>query len=401
MKKLWAIVPLLALACALAGPRPTGAAPATGEAVEIPTVLTMTGTAAFLGAEQSQALGLIENYVNKNGGIGGRPVKFHIYDEQSNPTIALQIVTQALAGSKSPVFIGPVLQASCNATAPLFKSGPVAFCIAPSDFPESGGYRFSANASTDDGALLTLRYLRLRGLKRIALITATDAAGQVLDKGFAAAFAAAENRDMVETVHEHFNYSDLSVAAQMAHVKASNPQVLIGWATGTPLATLLHGYRDGGLDIPFVTGTGTMVYAQMEQYKQIMPKELLFPGLSQGLLSLDPTGASSRDPVKRTQALYVDAFKSINVRPDFAQILIWDAAMLAVDVLRHVGPTATPQQAREYLAGLHDWPGAVGMYDFRGGKQRGVGINGVAMDRWDNEKDAFVAVSTAGGQPLK
>ena len=381
----------LALACALAAPPPVRAAQATGEPIEIPTVLTMTGTAAFLGAEQSQALGLIESYVNKNGGIQGRPVKFRITDEASNPTIAVQIVTQALAASKVPVFIGPVLQASCNATAPLFKNGPVA----------SGGYRFSANASTDDGALLTLRYLRLRGLKRVALITATDAAGQVLDKGFAAAFAAPENKDMVETVHEHFNYGDLSVAAQFAHIKASNPQVMIGWATGTPLATLLHGYRDAGMDIPFVTGSGTMVYAQMEQYKQIMPKELLFPGLSQGLLSFDPAAAASRDSIRRSQATYVEAFKSINVRPDFAQILIWDTAMLAVEVLRHVGPNATPQQACDYLASVHDWPGAVGMYDFRGGKQRGVGINGVAMDRWDTEKDAFVAVSTAGGQPLK
>lgn len=327
--------------------------------------------------------------------------KFKIYDEASNPTIAVQIVTQALAASKVPVFVGPVLQASCNATAPLFKQGPVAFCIAPSDFPESGGYRFSANASTDDGALLALRYLQLRGLKRIALITATDAAGQVLDKSFAAAFAAPENKDLVETVHEHFNYSDLSVAAQIAHVKASNPQVLIGWATGTPLATLLHGYRDAGMDIPFVTGSGTMVYAQMEQYKQIMPKELLFPGLQPGLLAPDPTATTSRDPVRRMQALYVDAFESINVRPDFAQILIWDAAMLSVDVLRHVGPGATPQQARDYLTSVHDWAGANGTYDFRGGKQRGVGINAVAMDRWDVEKDAFVAVSNAGGQPLK
>ena len=125
------------------------------------------------------------------------------------------------------------------------------------------------------------------------------------------------------------------------------------------------------------------------------------PGLQQGLLTYDPAGETARDGVRRMQALYVDSFKSINVRPDFGQILIWDAALLVVDVLRHVGPTATPQQAREYLSSVHDWAGANGRYDFRGGKQRGVGVNAIAMDRWDAEHDAFVAVSTAGGQPLK
>lgn len=392
---------VLAMMLALAPAAPVRAAQATGEPVEIPTVLPITGLGAFLGAEMAQALGLVESYANKNGGIAGRPVKFKIYDEQSNPTIAVQIASQALAGSKVPVFIGPVFQASCNATAPLFKGGPVAFCIAPSDFPEAGSYRFSANGSVDDDALLILRYLRLRGVKRVALITATDAAGQVLDKSFAAAFAAPENKDMVESVHEHFNYSDLSVAAQMARVKQSNPQAFIGWATGTPLSLLLQGYRNAGLDVPFVTGSGTMVYVQMEQYKQIMPKELLFPGVSQALLAPDLAGAKSRDPVRRMQAVYGEAFKSINVRPDYGQVLVWDAGMLAIDVLRHVGPNASIAQARDYLVNLHDWAGVNGMYDFRGGKQRGVGINAVAMDRWDADKEQFVAVSTAGGQPLK
>jgi branched-chain amino acid transport system substrate-binding protein len=387
------------LAGAILDPLPSGAAVATGDPVEIPAVLTLTGTAAFLGSEESQAFPLIENYVNANGGIAGRPVKFHIYDEASNPTVAVQIVNSALGASKVPVFVGPVLQASCNATAPLFKSGPVAFCIAPSDFPDAGGYRFSANASVDDAALLILRYLRLRGLKRVAVITATDAAGQVLDKSIATAFAAAENKDMLEVSHDHFSYTDISVAAQFAHVKAASAQVVIGWVTGTPLATLLHGYRDAGLDVPFVAGSGSMVYVQMDQYKSILPKELLFPGIAQGLLEPDPAGLRSRDAVRRMQSIYTDAFASIGVRPDFGQMLVWDCSLLAVEVLRHVGPGGTPEQAREYLANLHDWAGVNGVYDFRGGKQRGVGINAIAVVRWDPDRNQFVAVSNPGGVP--
>lgn len=294
--------------------------------------------------------------------------------------------------------LGPVMQASCNATTSLVKSGPVSFCLSPADYPDSGSYRFNASTGVDDSAVMMVRYLRLRGLKRIALITATDAAGQVLDKSFAAAFAAPENKDAILTVHEHFNYADLSVAAQMARVKASNPQALIAWATGTPLATLLQAFRNAGLEIPFVGNS--LVYEQALQLKSLMPKEFLFPGGPQALLTADLAALNSRDPVRRMQGVWGESFKAINVKPDFAQILVWDAAMLSVEILRRVGPNATPQQAHDYITNLHGWVGVNGVYDFRG-RQRGVGAESIAMNRWDNEKDQIVAVSLGGGRPLK
>ena len=56
---------------------------AAAEVYNIPVVLPMTGSAAFLGKEESAALQVAETTVNKAGGISGRPIKFVIQDDQS------------------------------------------------------------------------------------------------------------------------------------------------------------------------------------------------------------------------------------------------------------------------------------------------------------------------------
>jgi branched-chain amino acid transport system substrate-binding protein len=395
------ILASLALAAALATTTlAVHAAGVSGDPVEVPIVLSVTGYAAFLGQEQAKAIPLLESYVNQTGGIRGRPLKFKLYDEQSNPTIAVQVVTQALAASKVPVFVGPEIQAACNATAAQFKNGPVAFCIGPSDLPEPDSYRYCANASLDHMVTMTLRYARLHNITRVALVNSTDAAGQAIDKAFTEGFAQPDNKGVTVTGWEHFAPADISIAAQIARIKASNPQLLIAFTTGTPLATILRGYRDGGLSVPVIGAPGTLIYAQMEQYKDILPKDLLFPGIPGPLLTDDPSAVSSRDPVRRMQGIYRAGFKTINVRPDYGPLLTWDAMLLAVEILRHVGPNGTAQEARNYIANLHGFPGILGFYDFRGGKHRGVGIDALAMDRWDPAKDEFVAISKPGGAPL-
>ena len=52
---------------------------------------------------------------------------------------------------------------------------------------------------------------------------------------------------------------------------------------------------------------------------------------------------------------------------------------------------------RQYLANLHGWVGVEGIYDFRDGLQRGVGINALVVDVWDRDKEAFIPVSRPGG----
>jgi branched-chain amino acid transport system substrate-binding protein len=387
MRKLLVLLGAIALAFA----------PSLGRAAdvyEIDAILPMTGYGAFLGKADTNALNVIEATVNKSGGIRGRPIKFVVADDQSNPAVAVQLLNTVLA--KHPPFIlGSTLSATCGAMAPLLKDGPVDYCFSPGIHPPAGSYIYSAGVGVSDLMAAIARYFRERGLKRVAIITSTDATGQDADRAVDDAFGAPENRALSIVDHEHFNTTDVSVAGQIARVKAANADALIAWSTGTPFATILRGVRDAGLDIPVMSTNGNMSYAQMHQYTGIMPKELLFPGLPSFGPDQLPSGA-----LKNAVIRFLNAFRPTGTKPEAGENQVWDATLILLDALKKYGFDATPAQIRDYVNNLRGWTGIYGTFDFRAITQRGVGIDAVTIQRWDPVKEVWIGVSRPGGAPL-
>lgn len=377
------------LALCVPAARPTLAA----EPLTLYAILPLTGAAAFLGKEEQQSLELIEKLVNEKGGIKGRPIHFNIQDDQSSPQIGVQLTNQVIA-KKPAVIFGSSLVGICNAMVPLVKDGPVMYCFSPGIRPPKDGYAFSSSVSTRDLATVMVRYFREKGWHRFALMTSTDATGQDAERNFDEALAMAENKSMQLVAREHFNTTDVSVAAQLAKIKGSNPQVFVGWTTGTPFGTVLRGIAEAGLDVPIGAGNGNLTYSQMHQYAQFMPKELYFPGVN--FLRYGQVG---KGPFKDALDLFYKRLAP--TKPDLGQSLAWDPALIVIEGLRELGPDATASQLRDYLEKLHGFAGINGIYDFRAGDQRGIGVNNAAVVRWTPEKDAWIAVSKAGGLPLK
>jgi hypothetical protein len=85
------------------------------------------------------------------------------------------------------------------------------------------------------------------------------------------------------------------------------------------------------------------------------------------------------------------------VRPNLASTLAWDPASMIVDAFKKLGTTVNADQLNDYIQHLNGWVGINGNYDYRDGSQRGIGIDGVVIDRWDAAKDDFVVVSKPGG----
>lgn len=374
-------------------------APLTASAAdpfEINAILPMTGAGAFLGKEESDALNVIQTLTNKSGGIGGRPIKFVIADDQSNPQVALELANGVIA-KKVAVILGSALVSNCSAMMPLVKDGPVMYCFSPGIHPADGSYVFSSNISTDNLVLASARYLSARGLKKIAVITSTDATGQDAEHAIDAAFGAQGGLGTSIVAREHFNPTDLSVTAQMTRIKASGAQALVAWSTGTPAATLLRGVVDVGLQVPVITSEGNLTYAQMKAYSAFMPKELLFPA--------PPAMAPDQlapGPLRNAVHSYIDAFKANgSLRPDIGQVLAWDPTMLVIAALKKYGTGATAEQIRGMIAGLKGYVGVNGVYDFHAVPQRGIGADATVMVRWDPSKGTWIGVSKPGGAPLK
>jgi len=86
--------------------------------------------------------------------------------------------------------------------------------------------------------------------------------------------------------------------------------------------------------------------------------------------------------------------------PGVPNLLPWDPMMMIVAGLRKIGPQATATQIRDYILGLHGFPGIMGSYDFRRGDQRGLDPKSTGAVRWDKATGKFIVMSKPGGTPL-
>lgn len=383
VKRTIAALVSLAFTAAFASP-----AHAAGAVIEIPTILPLTGPAAFLGKEFSDTLKLVEEQTNKAGGIAGRPLHFVIEDDQSNPQVAVQLGTAAL--SKNPALLingGPL--ALCAAVAPLVKSGPVMYCLSPSMHAEAGSYSYAIMSSSRDVLLAALDYYKGRGFKKIGVLNGTDATGIDADAILAEIIKLPQYAGMSYVAYEHFNLADLSVAAQVARVKASGAEALIAYTTGAPIATVLRGIADGNLTIPVFTSNGNMSVAQLDSYKSFVPKELLFAAYP----------ALTADPVSdRAVAARIEDFrtqmKAAGASADLLHAIPWDPAYLIVDAFRRAGPDASPLKLRDALNGVDGWPGLLGRYSFKAIPNRGLGLKALIVARWDPARSTWITVKS-------
>jgi len=380
------------LALALAA----GAIPAhAADPYTIPAIMALTGQGAFAGKGEQVALQLAQKIVNATGGIRGRQLVFDFHDDQTNPQVAVQLASEVLA-DKPAVMIGGTITATCRAVAPLAKNGPVDYCLSPGIHPEKGDYVFSSGVSTLDLAQALVRYFRLKGWTRIALMVSSDATGQDAENGLKSVLAAPENKDMQIVATEHFNITDVSVAAQIENIKAAKPNCFIAWSTGNPIATIFRGMRDQGLDVPIGTTDGNMTYAQMTQYADFLPRQLYIPA---GQWVVRDDKALPPEVVKQHEAFY-KAYEEAGVKPDVAAELGWEPGMVLVDALRTVGPDADAAKLRDYLQSVRGHAGVNGIYDFVKSPQRGLDIDETVVTRWSAEHKTWEVVSKPTGVPL-
>jgi len=368
----------------------------SAEPVQINVILPLSGSGALLGQSARTGLGAVEKRVNATGGIAGRPVQFAISDDQSNPQVAVQIANQLIAKNVS-VILGSSLVALCAAIVPLLKTGPVLYCMSPGIHPPAGSYAFTAGIASGDLMSAQIHYLHDRNLKKLAWIGTTDASGQDGEAGLDAAVALSENAGMTVIDREHFTIGDLGVDAQMARIKAANPDAIVSWASGTPMGTVMHGISESGADkLPLLISAANLGYTALKQYAP-----MLGPSSYTAANAIFSADAVTDAAQKRALLDLNAAFSAAGLRADFLSAIPWDPAMIVVSALRKLGPDATAEQIRAYIAGLRGYVGTNGRYDFSKVPQRGLSAENAYVVRWDGPGDRFVPVSRGGGVPVR
>lgn len=370
----------------------TAATPAPVEPFTIDVIASETGAGAFFGQQTVDGLKAYESAANASGGIHGVPVHFEVHDDESQPRISVELANAILA--KHPaVFLGGTVQATCNALAPLAARSTVMYCLSPGLIPEPRGYVFAASTSLYHLVPALFRFIRTSGHQRVGLLVTTDATGQRSDQLVDYTLKLPENKSLVVAGYEHFSDSDISVAAQIARIKAANPQFLYVSAAGSPFQMVLHGIMDGGLgNIPIITSASNMTERLLAPWAKNPPAQLLFNGPP-----FWGTATGSDPRLKAAIAEYRATFARLGTEETPDDDYGWDPAKIVIDALRHLGTSATAAQIHDYIENMHGFPGIGGVYDFRSGDNHGLGDDATIILQWDPAKGIFFPVSAPAG----
>jgi branched-chain amino acid transport system substrate-binding protein len=362
----------------------------------IDVIASVTGSGAFLNQQIVTSIKAYEDTVNASGGIKGRPVHFEIHDDASVPQNAVELANQILARHPA-VIMGPTVQATCNAVGALAPHGPVVYCLSPGLIPEPRSFVFATSASLVGIVPAMFRYIRTSGHHRVAAIITTDATGQRSDKMIDYTMHLPENKTLQLVADEHFSDKDISVAAQIARIKAANPDFIYLSASGSPFQTVMRQLDEAGLfAIPIVTSSANMSTRMLEPFVKTPPSELVFNG-PRFWGSTDEANPALRAAIAEYHAAYKKLGAEETPNDDFG----WDTAKIVIDAFRHLGTGTTAAQVHDYIENLKGFPGINGLYDFSSGDNHGLDGNSIVMLRWDAASNANVPASGPSGVALR
>ncbi|HME45185.1 MAG TPA: ABC transporter substrate-binding protein [Syntrophorhabdales bacterium] len=353
-------------------------------AIKLGVNLDVTGYGAWLGEPELRAVQLFAEQVNARGGIDGCPLELVVYDNESNPEKSSSNARKLIQRDKVTAIIGTAITATSNAAKSVAQEEKVVtYSLSGSYEPNyADSFTFATWVHTSGMVETIYDYFAKKGIKRVATLCATDSTGQTWhDETEKSA-----KKYGFEIVSERFNVKDVDVTAQLAKLKATNPQALIVGVSGAPNAVVAKNFNQMGFKIPYVTGHGNISDTFLKLMEGNEPETLLLPGAYYIVWKELPDAY----PQKRLMKEFAEAFqKKFKKEADIYAVVAYDAARVTAEGMRQAKPEGSKDslKLRDAMELIRNFPAVYGgTYTFSKEEHRGI------------KKDAAVMIQVKGGK---
>jgi len=354
--------------------------------IKIGLTLSTTGPAVSLGIPEKNTVALLPKT------IGGKSVEYIVFDDASDTTAAVANTRRLTVEDKVDAIIGSTTTPNSLAmTDAVAESGTPTISLASSariiePMNAKKAWVFKTPQTDTMMVLAILEHAAKRGMKTMAYIGFSDALGEAFYAEFEK-FAAVRKISIV--ANERFASRDTSVTAQIIKLSATNPDMVVIGASGTPAVLPARALAERGYkgSIYFNHGVANNDFLRVggkDVEGAFVPTS---PVIVAAALPADhPAKAQAVDYVKRYEAMYgpgtVSAFGAYT----------WDAGLLLSQAIPVALKTAQPG-TREFRAALRDALEAV--HDLK--VSNGV-INMSKNDHLGLDQRARVIVRIVGGK---
>ena len=341
---------------------PAGVAGEKPEEYRVGAVFAITGPASWLGEPERNTALMIEEEVNKQGGINGHPLKLIIEDTVGDETKTVNAVKKLINSDKVCAIIGPSRSGCTMAVIPIMQEAevPLISCAAAEAIVvgkdgTQNKWIFKTPQKDSHAAEKIFEDMKSKGISRIAILTGTTgfgAQGREQLKKLAPAWG------MEVVADETYGPKDSDMTVQLTKMKGKNPQAIVNWSIVPAQAIVCKNMKQLGMDIPLYQshGFGNIKYVEAAGEAA---EGTLFPCGRLLVVESLPEDHPQKKLLAAYKKDYEDRFKEkVSTFGGHAYDSLW----LVIEALKKVGPDRA--KIRDYLENKKDFVGTGGVFVF-------------------------------------
>ncbi len=360
---------------------PTPTQPLPKEAYKVGAVFATTGPASHLGTPEKQTVEMMVEDINEAGGINGHPLEVIIYDTETSAEKCATMVIRLIEQDDVLAIIGPTTSGNSLAIIDTVTAAetPLISCAASTKIiaPVEERYWVFKTPQTDKAAVTEIyTVMEERGIAKVALITDTSGFGAA-GRDILIADAASYGITIVDD--QTFNSGDTSMQAQLTHIKGTDAEAVICWATDKESSVVAVDMQTLQMTIPLYCSHGIANQAFIDNAGDAA-NGVIFPAGK--LLVLDDVPAD--DPQKDVLMQYTEDFEAytgetVNTFGGHA----YDALSMVIIALDDLPDDLDLAEARAFIRdgieGIEEFAGTGGVFTMSPTNHLGMAPGSLAM----------------------
>lgn len=351
---------------------------------KIGAVLSITGPNAPLGTPERDTLRMLEEQINRAGGVDGHPLEIIIEDDATDPASAVRATMKLIEQDKVIALIGSSGTPSTLAMIPVLEKADVPLMACAAGLAITDPIKKLVFRTPQTDVLVVnrlLKYLQKLAMVKIAVIYDTNAfgvSGRDQIRRFAPQYGITVARE------EAFKTEDTDMTVQLTRIRATDVQAVICWGTNPAPAIIARNMKQLGMPIPLFQSHGIANRKFIELGGEAV-NGVIFPA---GKL-LVAGSLPDNDPQKPLLLQYLRSFREKYGRdPDTFGGHAWDALQMLVQVLKKSG--SDKYRLREEIENIKGFIGIGGIFNYSPINHDGLAPDCLVMIRIVNGEWTFL-----------
>jgi branched-chain amino acid transport system substrate-binding protein len=330
------------------------------EPYKIGAIFAVTGGASFLGEPEKNTALMLQDQINKAGGINGHPLEIIIEDSKSDETQAVLASKKLMERDQVIVIIGPSTTGESMALVPIMNSAktPLISCAAGAGItqPVEERYWIFKTPQYDFSVVEAIySYMKKRGISKVGIMTVSTGFG---DSGRKALQEIAPKFGITLLADERYGPKDSDMTTQLTKIKASGAQAVINWSIGPVQVVVTKNWYDLKMGIPLFQSHGWGSKRNIELAGKAAEGVIAPLGR---LVVWDklPDKHPQKALLRKYEQDYMARYKS---ETGTFGGHAYDAIMMATEALGKAGPDKG--KIRDYVeTKIKNWPGTAGIFN--------------------------------------